>query len=149
MQPLHTSPSASSTTSRGTDYQGFLRVNVEPRVSRVDVPRVQFEKQEARNRRLDRSTEGVDADFVATRGSTTRPIKRMVWSPRLKEHVWWVRRPDGKWEPTGCRERAVVRKLRVELSDAHGGQSVEEILDALSADDFEAIAREVDPNAHL
>lgn len=149
MNPNKTIPSASHAASRGTDYDGFLRASPDHRVHRADIPRQQVERMHTRNRFLDRSTEGRDADFVATRGSTTRAIKRMIWSRMLNEHVWWARQPSGKWEPTGARERAVIRKLRVELSDAHNGESVEEVLDAMSAEELREAALEANPNADL
>ena len=52
----------------------------------------------------------------------------MLWSARLGAFVWWrFDSARAKWIPEGV-ERAEARKLRVELSDANEGRSVEEVL---------------------
>ena len=70
-----------------------------------------------------------DEELEAARGCVLgRPARTMVWSEREGAFVWW--RHDAtraKWTPE-AREGVAARKLRVELSDAHEGKSVEEIL---------------------
>ena len=119
-----------------------------------DEPLIAHGKHVERVARLDASTEGIDRVFRATRGSVWAPKKRLVWSPALKRQVWWERTPAGKWIPQGVEDRAVVRKLRVEVANEHDrlvllaqrqkrpapmpegmGLSVEEILDVLDEDD--------------
>ena len=81
----------------------------------------------------DARSSGADYDPVleGARGEVLgRPLRTMVWSAREGRFVWW--RYDErrrKWEPQGV-EGVAARKLRVELSDAHEGRSVEEILAA-------------------
>ena len=74
---------------------------------------------------------GADYDPVleGARGDVLgRPVRTMVWSPREGAFVWWrYEAPRAKWVPEG-REGVTARKLRVELSDAHEGRSVEEVL---------------------
>jgi hypothetical protein len=57
-----------------------------------------------------------------------RPVRAMAWSARLARFVWWqYDAARAKWMPEGV-EAAIARKLRVELSDANEGRSVEEVL---------------------
>lgn len=73
------------------------------------------------------SGSGFDPVLEGARGEVIgRPARALVWSARLGRHVWW-RCAHGRWDPEGV-ERAVTRKLRVELSDANEGRSVEEVL---------------------
>lgn len=86
-----------------------------------------------REARADVRSSGADYDPVleGARGSVLgRPVRAMQWSAREGGFVWW--RYDErrrKWDPQGV-EGVAARKLRVELSDAHQGRSVEEILAA-------------------
>ena len=81
--------------------------------------------------RADVASSGADYDPVleGARGEVLgRAVRTMVWSQREGTFVWW--RYDArrhKWEPE-AREGVAARKLRMELSDAHAGRSVEEIL---------------------
>ena len=70
-----------------------------------------------------------DAELEAARGAVHgRPVRTMEWSAREERFVWWqYDAARAKWMPEGV-ERALARRLRVELSDANGGRSVEEIL---------------------
>lgn len=57
-----------------------------------------------------------------------RPVRTMEWSARERRFLWWqYDAARATWTPEGV-ERATARKLRVELSDAHEGRSVEEVL---------------------
>lgn len=84
-----------------------------------------------RERKADVASSGADydAEIEAARGEVHgRPARAMEWSAREKRVVWWqYDAKRTKWMPEGV-ERAMARKLRVELSDAHEGKSVEEIL---------------------
>ena len=81
--------------------------------------------------RADVASSGADYDPVlegARGGVLGRAVRTMVWSARESAFVWW--RYDAaraKWVPEG-REGVAARKLRVELSDANEGRSVEEVL---------------------
>lgn len=84
-----------------------------------------------REERADVRSSGRDYDpeLEAAAGAVHgRPVRALVWSPSLKRHVWWHHEADRRrWTPEGV-ELAVARKLRVELSDANEGKSVEEVL---------------------
>lgn len=116
----------------------------------ADEPRIAHDLHLQRMARQDASTEARDRAFIATRGSRWGPRRRMIWSDRLGRFVWWERSYEGKWAPQGVTDRALARKLRVEVADAHDarlrtarraglvlpspeeeGASVEEILDVL------------------
>ena len=89
--------------------------------------------REASRRELkaDASSSGADYDPVlegAAGAVHGKPVRTMEWSARLGRFVWWAYdEARAKWMPEGV-ERAEARKLRVELSDANEGKSVEEIL---------------------
>jgi hypothetical protein len=70
-----------------------------------------------------------DAELEAAGGAVhRRPARAMEWSARRGAFVWWqYDARAAKWMPEGV-ERAEARKLRVEISDANKGKSVEEVL---------------------
>ena len=83
----------------------------------------------SRERKADVRSSGSDYDAeldAAAGGVIGRPARALVWSKHLGRMVWW-RYANERWNPEGV-ERAVARKLRVELSDANAGRSVEEVL---------------------
>ena len=88
-------------------------------------------EQAKRERAADVRSSGTeyDAEFEATRGAVLgKPVRAMVWSEREGAFVWWrYEAARAKWVPEG-REGMAARKLRVELSDANDGRSVEEVL---------------------
>lgn len=90
------------------------------------------DRQKARReRRADIETSGseYDPELEAAAGAVHgRPVRAMEWSARLGAFVWWRFDPArAKWMPEGV-EAAVARRLRVELSDANEGRSIEEVL---------------------
>lgn len=92
-------------------------------------------EQAYREGKADVRSSGSDFDAVlegARGGVIGQPARALLWSATLGRMVWW-HHANGRREPEGV-ERAVARKLRVELSDANKGKSVEEIL----ADSVEA-----------
>ena len=84
-----------------------------------------------RELKADVETSGRDYDpeLEAAAGAVHgKPVRTMAWSARLSAFVWWqFEAARSKWMPEGV-ERTEARKLRVELSDANEGKSVEEIL---------------------
>lgn len=88
-------------------------------------------ERSARELKADVKTSGRDHDpeLEAAAGAVHGSPKRALeWSARRGTFVWWQYDAQrAKWMPEGA-ERAEARKLRVELSDANEGKSVEEIL---------------------
>ena len=84
-----------------------------------------------REQKADVESSGADHDpeLEAAAGAVHgRPVRTIEWSARLSALVWWrFDAARAKWMPVGV-EPAIARKLRVELSDANEGKSVEEIL---------------------
>ena len=84
-----------------------------------------------RETRADASSSGADYDPVleGARGDVLgRAARTIVWSQRERAFVWWrYEASRARWVPEG-REGVAARRLRVELSDAHEGKSVEEVL---------------------
>lgn len=75
------------------------------------------------------SGSGYDPGFEGTRGTVIgRPCRALLWSAREARFVWWhYQAGRAKWLPEGA-DRARARRLRIEVSEAHGGRSVEEVL---------------------
>ena len=66
--------------------------------------------------------EGAAGDVIG------RAARTMVWNAKEARFVWWrYEAARRKWLPEGA-EGVQARKLRVELSDANEGKSVEEVL---------------------
>jgi hypothetical protein len=89
--------------------------------------------REAARRELRADVESSGADYdpeleAAAGAAYGKPARTMEWSARLGLFVWWrFDASSAKWMPEGV-EPAIARKLRVELSDANEGRSVEEVL---------------------
>ena len=84
-----------------------------------------------RERTADERSSGLDHDseLAGAAGCVIgRPVRTLRWSARRGRFVWWrFDAARAKWMPEGV-DPAGARKLRVELSDANAGKSVEEIL---------------------
>lgn len=84
-----------------------------------------------RELRADIETSGRDyvPELEAAAGAVHgKPVRTMQWSALRGAFVWWrYDAAHAKWAPEAI-ERAEARKLRVELSDANEGKSVEEVL---------------------
>lgn len=78
---------------------------------------------------IETSGRDYDPELEAAAGAVHgKPVRTMQWSARLGAFVWWrFDAARAKWLPEGV-GRAEARKLRVELSDASDGRSVEEVL---------------------
>jgi hypothetical protein len=85
----------------------------------------------SREQKADVRSSGSDFDAVleGARGDVHgKPARAMAWSEREARFVWWsYDQARRKWWPEGV-EAIGARKLRVELSDANEGRSVEEVL---------------------
>ena len=84
-----------------------------------------------RELKADVETSGRDYDpeLEAAAGAVHgKSVRTMQWSALRGAFVWWqYDAARAKWMAEGV-ERAEARKLRVELSDANEGKSVEEVL---------------------
>lgn len=121
--------------------EGLRNAGIGKRLAREDVARRGWTGTQAafavdsegarRELKADVESSGADHDpeIEAAAGAVHgRPVRTMEWSARMCALVWWrFDAARAKWMPEGV-ELAIARKLRVELSDANEGKSVEEIL---------------------